>query len=384
MPAVKPLWIAGPESIDPDWLWAWEGLVACVPFLAPGDAIEIVSGVRGSLITGGQYILTPYGTAWDTRTTAGRMRFQIPGIPTGDTEMSVFLIGDIEEAGPIMTFRVDAFADEYDLGIDPVGEKEWRFNGAIAPSTWPGNGLHSIGVAREVGGLTTFVTNGDKVETATGGSSLGDGSNPSNILLGGAGETDLTGTAAATILVYVWDRVLSSEQLRAIGNDPYGPIRPVMWEPWMADTASSVSLYATADGTITTLVDEADLTVNLYTSIDDDPATPTDTDWVNNSTGTGQGFFDVTDVPADFGTADTAEIVARYRGQNFGTGTVTLYAQLFQSDESTSLSNEVQVAQVTGNGSFANTTVVSFTGLNTTAGKSVWDAARVRLRWATT
>lgn len=147
---------------------------------------------------------------------------------------------------------------------------------------------------------------------------------------------------------------------------------------------SSTSLYATGDQTIADVVDEADGTTDIYTSIDDDPDSPTDTDWINNTDDAGQAFFDVTNLPSDFGTADSAEIEVRYRGQNYVTGTVTLYARLYEQDESTPLSDEVQVAQITGNGSFANAGPISFTGLNTSAGKTTWDNARLRLRWAIT
>lgn len=94
-------------------------------------------------------------------------------------------------------------------------------------------------------------------------------------------------------------------------------------------------------------------------------------------------FFDVTDLPADFGNAETAEIVVRTRGVDIGATPLKLFAQLFQSDETTALSNEVEVASHASSGSFANSTPVVFTGLNTTADKTVWDAARVRFRWGT-
>lgn len=94
-------------------------------------------------------------------------------------------------------------------------------------------------------------------------------------------------------------------------------------------------------------------------------------------------FFDVTDLPADFGNAETAEIVVRTRGVDIGATPLKLYAQLFQSDETTALSDEVLVRTETADSAFANHTV-SFTGLNTTAGKAVWDAARVRFRWSST
>ena len=86
-------------------------------------------------------------------------------------------------------------------------------------------------------------------------------------------------------------------------------------------------------------------------------------------------------MPADFGNADSAVGVFRYRGQLFGSGTRTLFVQLFKADETTSLSNEVQAAQVTGDTSFANTSEVTITGISTTATKAEWSAARARWRW---
>ncbi len=145
----------------------------------------------------------------------------------------------------------------------------------------------------------------------------------------------------------------------------------------------TVTLFATADGTITSVVDETDGTTDIWQSIDDDPASPTDTDWINNAIdpGTVSNFVDVTDVPADFGNADTATIIVRFRGQNWGGGTRVLLTQIFQSNESTTMSDEVTVATVTANGSFDNTASLTITGLDTTSGKSVWDAARLRFRW---
>ena len=93
-----------------------------------------------------------------------------------------------------------------------------------------------------------------------------------------------------------------------------------------------------------------------------------------------EAWFDVTDMPADFEEMWEAEIVVRYRGQNFGSKTITLYAQIFQSNEVTPLTDEEQVAQVSSNGSFTNTSAVAFSGI-VASNKTVWDNARLRLRW---
>lgn len=45
----------------------------------------------------------------------------------------------------------------------------------------------------------------------------------------------------------------------------------------------TVSLYATDTQTIVDVEDELDTTIDLHLSVDDDPATPNDTDWVNNT-----------------------------------------------------------------------------------------------------
>lgn len=149
---------------------------------------------------------------------------------------------------------------------------------------------------------------------------------------------------------------------------------------WISD-ALTVTLYATSDGTISSVVNELDTTTNLYQSVDDDPATPSDSDYINNTITPASVFFGLTDMPTDFGNMDTLSITFRLATANYASN-VSLYAQIFQSDESTSMSNEMLIETVTGNAGFANDAEVVFTGLNTTAGKSTWDAAKVRLRWA--
>ena len=94
-------------------------------------------------------------------------------------------------------------------------------------------------------------------------------------------------------------------------------------------------------------------------------------------------FSELTDLPADFGNADTATITVRYSGANFvGADSVSLFAQIFESDETTALSNEMSIVTVTADILFTNTSAIAFTGLDTGKGKSIWDAAKLRLRWA--
>ena len=170
--------------------------------------------------------------------------------------------------------------------------------------------------------------------------------------------------------------------LTETGERVFDPITATGQLVFGLEVALTVTLFATGDGTITGVVDEADGTTNIWQSVDDDPASPTDSDWVNNQPTTATVFFDVTDMPAAFDTADAATIVVRYRGLSFGGPSKTLHAQLFQSNESTSLSDEITVANVAADSSFDNTAALTFTGLNTSANKSVWDAARIRFRWS--
>ncbi len=170
--------------------------------------------------------------------------------------------------------------------------------------------------------------------------------------------------------------------MEAFIEDPFGMFRPNL-SPFFPASISgvTVTLYATADGTLTNVVDEIDTTIDLYQSVDDDPATPTDADWVNNTSLTASTFFLLTDMPSLFDTATSATIIVRYRGQNWSGASLTLYAQLFQSDESTTLSDEITVATVSGNGAFANTSSITFTNLSA-GSKTIWDGARIRFRWA--
>jgi hypothetical protein len=142
----------------------------------------------------------------------------------------------------------------------------------------------------------------------------------------------------------------------------------------------STQLIATGDGTLADVVDELNNTTNIWQSIDDPPDTPVDTDWINNQVDEASAFFDFTDVPGAFVTALGLRIEFRFRGQNWGSGTRNLYARIYQSDESTALTDEMLVQAVTGDGSYANATV-TFTGVVGST-KAIWNAARIRFRWS--
>jgi len=140
--------------------------------------------------------------------------------------------------------------------------------------------------------------------------------------------------------------------------------------------------FATGTGTIASVVDELDTTVDLHLSIDDDPASPNDSDWINNTNDEASVFIEFTDMAAEFDGAISAQIVPRERGQEWTTGDRSLYARIYQSDESTPLSDEMQLADRNGDTAFANG-LVTFTGI-VASDKATWDAALIRFRWSDT
>ncbi len=147
--------------------------------------------------------------------------------------------------------------------------------------------------------------------------------------------------------------------------------------------ATLPTLRPTADGTIDAeVVHDAGTAAPFYTHIDDDPDSPTVSDWVANSQNeiAASAFFEVTNTPADFDTMSTLEIKIDFGAIGFANDTAVLYAQMYQSDESTTLSDEMQLAtQATA----AGLITVSFT--NVTAGsKTIWNGAHIHFRWTYT
>lgn len=168
---------------------------------------------------------------------------------------------------------------------------------------------------------------------------------------------------------------------------------------WVATTiairgvASSptVKLYANATAAgVNALVNQDDANSPLNSAIDDDPATPDDTDWINNSrhgspVPWGEAYFPLTDMPVDFSTAVSATIQVRWKALNWyigGAPTHEVSAQIKDGPTfgSNNLSNEVSLMAVTTDTAFANTGQITLTGI--VAGtKSQWDGAHLRLKW---
>lgn len=113
-------------------------------------------------------------------------------------------------------------------------------------------------------------------------------------------------------------------------------------------------------------------------------ASTDDADYVYDATNlshTGLANFTLADMPSDFATMATLSVRLRYAWQTGSQVNAwsTLTAQVFQSDGSTALANSATVASSITTTTPTNSSVVNFTGVNTTAGKSVWDGALVQI-----
>lgn len=395
MPPIKPgLWSVNPADIDPSYLNLWHSLIACVPMLQRGRPVEVVRHHVASTVVNAEPnpTLTRYGwaidhlrgndsgLAWD----AG-LYGDVAGLNEG-TAVGIIDITGGSDAGGAGMF---GFFDSTGAGLgfytssDEVARFAFKGNDLAAGTSLQGAGPHLyVGRARDT--TQTFEIYRPDGTLFASASQAVSGSMPSN------GRLNVGCIFGSTISVNaqmafgaLWGRYLSDAEIRQLTADPFGMIRPAVQGLPSLPTAS---LFATGTGTTANLVDEADTTTNLHESIDDDPSSPNDSDWVNNvidiSGGDVTTFFDVTDLPEGFGTAQSAQVIVRYAGGGFGSQTINLYARLYRSDETTPLSNEVLVASVSGNAPFTNSSLVSLTGLDTSAGRTIWNAARVRYRWS--
>jgi hypothetical protein len=361
----------------------WDGLVKLVPFW--NDVLEVVDRELGTQ-TGG---FTPGALGVAHNATAGSRISEFPNRGISFTQGTVLVVfdgtGTPAGFGKLIASNPDGQFQFYRNNSDTslVFNYGGQAPNFTVPNLW-GTGPHVL-----VATYDTFANRkevwADGVSAGVDNASLTPISSWTNPDIGiGNRKESLNRTAGGLMfLVAFWDRVLSPAEVRLLAQDPFGLIRPAPWPVFPARPSGLiVSLYATGDGTITDVVNELDAASPLWSSIDDDPDSPDDDDWVNNAItpGTVRFYPLLTDMPAGFGTADSATIVGRVRGQNFGVGSLTLHVQLYQSDESTPLSDEVEVVTVSANSSFDNTIPITITGI--VAGtKAIWNSARARFRW---
>jgi len=297
MPPIKPgRWSVNPGDIDPRWLWGWQGLKAAVIF-ADQRPFELVHRQTFLLEEGTPGVLpTPDGQGIDIET---EITYTLPTAPKYTVDLSS---GCAIACGVLIT-GTPAFPNQFwgithnntdsspfqslTLGIDSSGF--WAF------FRNDGTGLQTInhsGITPSIGDFILMVGVVDANGDESFWSFLGDGTfysdsgNSTASLAYGATSELVIGSQPGTAgrnpqsifrFGYLWDRGLTESEVRLLAQDPYGLIRP------RAQTLPSFSsLYATADQTLFDVVDELDTTINLFDSINDDPDTPTDTDWINN------------------------------------------------------------------------------------------------------
>ncbi|MDD5487287.1 MAG: DUF2341 domain-containing protein, partial [Dehalococcoidales bacterium] len=148
---------------------------------------------------------------------------------------------------------------------------------------------------------------------------------------------------------------------------------------WQLAIDAALTLRPNADGTTTGWTTSGGGSTNLYAEIDDDPDSPTDTDYVQGPNKTDSSMFvELGNTPSDFESAGTVEIKARHQENGSGNDTITIYYQIFQSDESTALTAETAGTTLT-EGSWTNNAYssLSITGTNS---KTIWDGAKLRIR----
>jgi hypothetical protein len=86
-------------------------------------------------------------------------------------------------------------------------------------------------------------------------------------------------------------------------------------------------------------------------------------------------FYSVGSTPSDFGKMITLNYNIRYRITSLSGDTETLYVQVFKSDKTTALTNQMTVTTRTASVALTTSGSVAFTGVSTTATKADWDGA---------
>jgi hypothetical protein len=145
---------------------------------------------------------------------------------------------------------------------------------------------------------------------------------------------------------------------------------------------SSVTLRPNGDGTATTMAAPTGAATH-WDAVDDDPdAHDGDATYTSSGTGAGSVFLLLTDTPTDFASMKTltGKVAVRVDGA-VSNDTMSLTAQVFAADETTTLSDAVTVADQTVGATYV---VRSLTFTPTASDKATWDGARLKLSWAYT
>lgn len=141
----------------------------------------------------------------------------------------------------------------------------------------------------------------------------------------------------------------------------------------------SVTVYPNGDGTITNWADQSGGTTNIYQSIDEGVDSFNDADYVLTSQELITRYWLLGDMPSDFDYATVVVVKLRLRrsalkGDALSFGSV----QLFQSDESTAVTNSLTISDTTTATNYSYS--MTITGTNN---KTVWDGLRMGIRTST-
>ncbi len=298
MPPIKPgRWSVNPADIDPINLNLWNRLVSLVPIWENNPRVHDV------IWTGGAN-----NPATPTNVTTQSMKFgptlAFDGVDDylewdtaispygGLTELSWVIVirpNDITNAQSFVRkdgtfnfqFSPDAGLDRWLIGLWPGGTLSVnRFLDPVIIDTW----YVVVGRWRSSDQQLTISDRGlddpsgiVRTQSLSVSPTGALGNTGSNQYRWGTTEGGNEDANADVAFFAAWDRKLSDPEAAQLVRDPFGMIRP---SPSVA--SAFASLYSTVDATIVDVVNEVDAGSPLWSSINDDPETPTDTDWINN------------------------------------------------------------------------------------------------------
>lgn len=121
-------------------------------------------------------------------------------------------------------------------------------------------------------------------------------------------------------------------------------------------------------------------TTTTFENIDEGIAGADGSFIVAGSNSTSNIFYEVTDMPSDFGKMVTLSYDIRFQVTPVAGDTEILYVQVFKSDKTTPLTDEMTVISTTATEALTNKGVTAFTGVSTSATKTDWNSAYFRIR----
>lgn len=390
MPALKPArWVPSQGLVAPQYRHFWNNLRHAVDL--NGTDYDIVHGAAPEF-RAGEWKTTQSGVGWEV-TAATTDKLHWPMHPdhyfVGDTAISVFVTVQVTASAPgsgvIYGLRGSAdngcwlFYTNSSSGLvfsHKDGAGTWQI-WDTSDHTFPSDSkIHTMGFVREVGGQGIYYLNGvpdpQNILSSTPAAPVSD----IPMSLGGVQVASTSNIGGVYLGAYTWiGRALTDAEMLILARDPFAPLRPA-GDAAVALAYTAVTLTPDATGTVTAMWNELAQTTNLHLSIDEWPETATD--FITSGEGDGSAFIGMTATPANFGSMKTLTIEGYARNSDFGADTCNLYAQVFKSDESTALTDEVLLGNQTLDGLVEIDFTLNAAGLAATKGE--WDGCVVKIR----